>query len=127
MSMTLNGVAPEVAERLAAVARDLRIAIYGGEGFPAWGTKFGEIEQQGMAVGLEMARLFMEQTVADQAQGPLPGQALEPHEGEVPQRIRQDYQTTLETPAGEIQWEQPQARLAKARRDFFPSGQSAGD
>jgi hypothetical protein len=127
MIMALNGVAPEVAERLAQVARDLRFAIYGAEGFPVWGTKFGEIEQQGMAVGLEMARLFMEQTVADQAQGPLPEQALEPHEGEVPKRICRDYPTTLETPAGEIQWGQPQTRLTKARRDFFPSGQSAGD
>ena len=126
MPRTQHNLTPEVAGRVAQVARDLRTAIYGPEGFPVWGTKFDEIEQQGMQIGLEVARQFMEQSVACQAQV-VPAEALAEQEGEVPQVIRKDSQSRLETPAGEIHWEQPQTRLTKARRDFFPSGPSAGD
>lgn len=112
---------------MAGVAYDLRTALYGPQGFPVWGTKFDELEQQGMQVGLEVARLFLEQSLASQAQAGMPPEALAAQEGETPQVIRKDFPATLETPAGEVQWQQPQARLAHARRDFFPSGQSAGD
>lgn len=127
MARTRHNLAPEVAEQLARVAHDMRTAIYGPDGFPVWGTKFDEIEQQGMEVGLEVARLFMEQSLASQAQAGMPEEALAEQEGEAPQVIRKDFQSKLETPAGELQWGQPQTRLTKARRDFFPSGQSAGD
>jgi hypothetical protein len=126
MARTQNNIAPEVAEQLAQVARDLRTAVYGPQGIPAWDTKFDEIEQQGMQVGLEIARLFMEQSVAEQAQA-VPPEALAEQAGDVPQVIRKDFESKLETPAGEVRWEQPQTRLTKARRDFFPSGQGAGD
>ena len=36
------------------------------------------------------------------------------------------HETALDTPAGEVEWKQPKTRLKKSRRDFFPSGQSAG-
>ena len=126
MARTHRNLAPKVAEQLAQVARDLRTAFYGPDGFPVWGTKFDEIEEQGMEVGLEVARLFMEQSVADQAQAGVPGEALEDHGGESPIPTGKGFQSKLETPAGDIEWEQPQTRLTKARRDFFPSGQSAG-
>lgn len=108
------------------MARDLRLAVYGEDGFPVWGTKFDEVEQQGMDIGHEVARLFMEQTVASQAQSDLPEQALEAQGNDTPKRINKDFKSTLETPAGEINWEQPKTRLTKVRRDFFPSGESAG-
>ncbi len=126
MTRPQNNVAPEVAEQLAQMARELRVAVYGEEGFPVWGTKFDEIEQQGMDIGREVARLFMEQTVASQAQGDLPQQALQPHGEDTPKLTNKDFKSTLETPAGEIHWEHPKTRLTKARRDFFPSGESAG-
>jgi hypothetical protein len=96
--------------------------VCGPDGFPEWGTKFDEIEQQGMQVGLEVARLFMEQSVASQAQAGTPAEALAEQAGDVPRVVRNNFESTLETPAGEVHWEQPQARLTKARRDFFPSG-----
>jgi hypothetical protein len=127
MARTQNNVTPEVGERLAEVVRELRTAIYGPDGFPVWGTRFAEIEQQGMDVGLEVARLFMEQSVAGQAQAGVPDEALEEQEGEIPEPVEEDFKSTLETPAGDVHWEQPQTRLTKARRDFFPSGPSTGD
>jgi hypothetical protein len=97
------------------------------EGFPVWGTKFDETEQQGMDIGHELARQFMEQSVASQAQAELPAEALQPQGKDTPQLINKDFKSTLETPVGEIDWDQPKTRLTKARQDFFPSGESAGD
>ena len=127
MTRPQNNVTPEVAERLAQLARELRIAVYGEEGFPVWGTKFDEIEQQGMDIGQELSRQFMEQSVASQAQAELPPEALQPQGKDTPQLVSKDFKSRLETPVGEIDWEQPKTRLTKARQDFFPSGESARD
>jgi hypothetical protein len=123
----INDVTPQVAARLAELAREMRQLAYGEDGVPEWGTKFTEIESQGMDVGLELARLFMEQSVEAQAER-APEAALE-CDGEVAvrERRRPTDTATLETAAGEVQWEQPRTRLAESRRDFFPSGEGAGD
>lgn len=125
MARTHNSIAPQLAGQLAQVARDLRRAIYGPEGFPQWGTRFDEIEQQGMDLGLEVARLFMEQSLASQAQAGLPEEALQEQQRETPKIIKH-CERKLETSAGEVHWDQPQTRLTKARRDFFPSGPGTG-
>ena len=36
------------------------------------------------------------------------------------------HETTLDTPAGEVEWKQPKTRLKKSRRDFFPQAQALG-
>lgn len=125
MTRTQNNVSPEMAQRLAELAREMRSAVYGEAGFPEWGTKFTEIESQGMSIGLEIARLFMEQAVDQQAHGTAPPECLESG-GEAAQVLGVEQEAQIETPAGEIQWDQPKARLSKARRDFFPSSQSTG-
>ena len=121
----INDVSPEAAARLAELAREMRELTDGGEGVPEWGTKFTEIESQGMNIGLELARLFMEQSVDEQAQR-VPDSALE-HEGEAARPTGQTQLAGLETAAGEVQWEQRRTRLTKSGRAFFPSGQGAGD
>lgn len=126
MTRQQNNVSPRVARRLADVAREMRELIYGDEAFPEWGTQFRQIEQQGMEMGLELARLFMEQSVTEQAQQTPPPEAYE-CDGETATPASPQKSATLETPAGEVHWDQPQARLSQARRDFFPSGPSAGD
>ena len=83
-----------------------------------------EIESEGMNIGLELARLFMEQSVGEQA-GHVPEEALE-CEGEVAKAGNHTKSATLETAAGEVEWEQPRTRLANSRRDFFPSGEGIG-
>lgn len=50
----------------------MRNAVYGEAGFPEWGTRFTEIEAPGMNIGLEIARLFMEQAVDQQSQSTAP-------------------------------------------------------
>ncbi len=68
-----------VQERLGEVAAELRQMIYGEQGYPEWGTKFAQIEDEGMAVGLELARVVdgavRQRTGHAHARGgsPLPG------------------------------------------------------
>ena len=61
-----SNVSLEVADQLAAAVREVRRLVFGGDGVPEWGTRFARIESEGMAVGLEFARLFMEQAVDEQ-------------------------------------------------------------
>lgn len=121
----INNVSPQVAARLVELAREMRELTYGGEGVPEWGTKFTEVESQGMNVGLELARLFMEQSFAEQAEC-VPDSALE-HEGEAAEPTEETKTARMETAAGEVQWDQPRTRLATSGRAFFPSGEGVGD
>jgi hypothetical protein len=126
MARTANTLPPEIASKLADVARELREHIYGEQACPEWGTRFTQIEDQGMQVGLELARLFMQQSVQHQADGEIPPQAVDcDGEHALIDKNRQ-HETTLDTPAGEVEWKQPKTRLKKSRRDFFPSGPSTG-
>ena len=102
----------------------MRQRVYGEEGVPEWGTKFTEIVSQGMNVGLELARLFMEQSVDEQS-GRMPDAAWECH-GETAEKGDATKATPLETAAGEVRWEQPQTRLVESGRAFFPSGAGVG-
>jgi|TARA_B100001971_G_scaffold198358_1_gene207964 hypothetical protein len=125
MSWTKKDFSPEVAQRLAVVAREMRQLVWDGDGVPEWGTLFSEIEQQGMSVGGELARLMMEQAVEEQAQVKPPDKSLSCEDENA--TVTKTDQTSLETPAGAVHWDQPLARLKQQRRDFFPSGQSTGD
>ncbi len=60
MAFAKKTVDPEVQQWLRQVAAEGRRLLYGEAGCPEWGTKFAEIEQEGMTVGLELARLLME-------------------------------------------------------------------
>ena len=123
MARGKNKVSPEVAQRLVDLAREMRQLVYGGAGVPEWGTRFSQIESDGMAVGLELARLMMEQSVGDQAEQ-VPAEALDSG-GEVAALAGTDAMAQ-ETPAGEVEWRHPRGDLKQSRRDFFPSGQSLG-
>ncbi len=120
-----NDVSPRVAERLTEIARELRGLVYGEEGFPEWGTRFTQIETAGMEIGHELARLFMEQAVAGQAGSQIPAEILDSGGGPATP-LGCIHETSVETPAGDVNWKQPAARLEESRRDFFPSGQIAG-
>jgi len=113
-----------VQERLGEVATELRHIIYGEQGYPEWGTKFAQIEDEGMAVGHELARLLMEQSVGEQATH-MPEEDLDcPEETAQPAGTNR---ANLKTQAGDVEWDEPAAYLNKARRAFFPSAEGAGD
>lgn len=119
-----SNVTEEVATKLAEAVREIRRLVYSGEGVPEWGTKFAEIETDGMAVGQEFSRLFMEQSVDEQADL-LPAEALDTG-GEVALRTGES-PIKLDTGAGQVEWGQPASYLKKSRRSFFPSGEGVGD
>ena len=76
MARKANSQTPEIAGKLAEVAQELRQQIYSEQACPEWGTRFTQIEDHGMQVGLELARVFMQQTVQHQADGEIPQQAV---------------------------------------------------
>lgn len=123
MAFVKQSISPEVQQRLREVAGELRGLLYGAAGCPEWGTKFREIEADGMSVGLELARLVMEQSVAEQAEQ-MPATAL---------RVAGDTVTPagaetmpVETEAGVVQWNQPRGYLKTGRKAFFPSARGTG-
>ena len=122
MAGTHRQIDPKVQERLEDMAAELRTLIYGESACPVWGTKFAEIESEGMAVGRELARLLMEQSVQEQTQH-MPDDALDV-DGQTA-RPAGTNKRLLETEAGDVAWSEPQASVN--RRDFPPSGPSIGD
>ena len=124
MARTDRKVDGAVQERLREVAAELRGLMYGEMGCPEWGTRFSEIEDDGMSVGRELSRLLMEQSVGEQTQH-MPPEALET--GHEQAQSAGTSTRPLETEAGEIAWEEPRAYLSKARKSFFPSREGTGD
>jgi hypothetical protein len=116
-------VSPEVQQRLETVAAELRELLYGAAGYPEWGTKFREIEAEGMSVGLELARLVMEQSVSEQAKVLPPG-SLSVAEDSV--LVTGTEEVPLETEAGIVHWDQPRGYLKKGRKAFFPPAARSG-
>lgn len=123
-SQHINDVSPDVAKRLVEIAREMRQLLYGEKAAPPWGTQFTQIESEGMDIGRELARLFMEQSVGEQA-GQVPAEALA-CDGEAAKPDKHPQAATLETAAGKVQWEQPRTHLATTGRAFFPSGPGVG-
>lgn len=123
MAFAKRSIRPELQERLREVAGELRELLYGPAACPEWGTKFREIEADGMSVGLELARLVMEQSAAEQAQQ-MPAAALAVPDDVV---VAAGVATTpVVTEAGTVEWDQPRGYLKSGRKAFFPSAPGAG-
>jgi len=123
MAFAKKKVDPQVQEWLRQVAAEGRRLLYGEAGYPKWGTRFAEIEQDGMTVGLELARLLMEQSVDEQAQQ-MPPSAPDVSGDEALAAGTES--AALKTEAGEVAWEQPRSYLKHSRKAFFPPTPSAG-
>lgn len=115
---------PQVRQRVAEIAAELRGLVYGAAGCPAWGTLFAEIEDDAKEVGHELIRLVMEQA-ADQQAEMVPPEALTTQAGEPVQRVGTQ-ERRLETESGPVSWEEPQAYLPRSRKAFFPSVEGVG-
>ena len=115
---------PQVRQRLAEMAAEARLLVYGEAGCPTWGTLFAEIEDDAKEVGHEFIRLLMQQTAEGQAET-LPDEALITDSGEVARSVGTE-ERTIETESGEVSWNEPKAYLRKSRKDFFPSVEGPG-
>jgi hypothetical protein len=123
MAFEKKSMSPSVQARLCEMATEMRGLLYGEIGCPEWGTKFTEIETTGMSVGLELARLVMEQSVDEQSHQ-MPKTAMAVDDDEV--TATKPKSRKLETEAGPVNWEEPCGYLKNARKAFFPSGPSFG-
>lgn len=123
MAFTKKSMSPGVQARLREVAAEMRGLLYGETGCPEWGTKFTEIETDGMSVGLELARLVMEQSVDEQSQK-IPKVAMAVDDDEITPTGTESH--PLDTEAGKVDWQQPCGYMKKARKAFFPSSASIG-
>jgi hypothetical protein len=123
MAFAKKSVDPSVQARLREMAAEMRGLLYGVAGCPEWGTKFTEIETDGMSVGLELARLVMEHSVDAQSHQ-MPKSAMAVDDDEV--TANKPKSRKLETEAGSVKWEEPCGYQKKGRKAFFPSGPSAG-
>lgn len=123
MAFARREISPEVQAELRVMSAAMRRLLYGETECPAWGTRFREIEGDAMSVGLELARLVIEDSVAEQAQR-MPASAMAPEDDEA--RPAGTKTTPIETEAGRVTWEQPRAELKKGRKAFFPPAASVG-
>jgi hypothetical protein len=123
MAFQRQAISAETQARLREMAAEVRELLYGEAGCPEWGTKFREIEQTGMSVGLELARLVMEQSVGVQAER-MPASALVVEGDET--RLAGTTSQPLQTEAGSVEWTEPRAELKRGRKAFFPPPASVG-
>ena len=124
MTQSGQGIDPAVQNRLAEMAEELRVLMYGEAACPKWGTKFAEMEAQDTAIGRELSRLLMQQSVQTQATQ-MPGEALQCPD-ETAQKAGVD-KRLLETESGSVEWDEPLGYLKKSRRSFSPSVEGSGD
>ena len=106
MAVQRAGIDAGMQSRWREMEEQVCWALSGPGGCPEWGTKFRELEQQGMSVGLELARLVMERSVATQAER-VPGAALVVEGDVVPSAGRETTlleQTTPLTPSFDGEW-----------------------
>jgi hypothetical protein len=124
MALKQNQLSSPVKQRLARMAAEMREILSGEVGHPQWGTSFAEIEADGMDIGLELARVTVEQAVASQAKEAPPEAWSVPDEQIQPAGRRR---RVVQTQLGKVAWEQPRGYRKKARRAFSPSGQGTRD
>src|SRR5512135_2289187 len=61
-------ISQQLQDRIEALAADLRKELYGPKGYPPWGTKFVEIEEQTGEVGDALACAMLSQSLREQAE-----------------------------------------------------------
>lgn len=110
----------KLRERIKSVAAELRFEVFGPEGYPAWGTKFVDIENQTAEVGDAIASEMLSQGLQEQAEG------VGHHDGkcggcgetipflEIAGRL-------LQAKRGEAVWQERYGECKHCRKAFFPS------
>ncbi|MCX5653182.1 MAG: hypothetical protein NTY65_00805 [Planctomycetota bacterium] len=119
--MALN---EKLRDRIRAFSAELRREVYGPQGYPAWGTKFIDIENQTGEVGDAIACEMLSQGLREQAKaaGHRDGKC---HCGE-PIPLEEIAGRLLQAKRGEAQWQETFGQCKRCRKAFFPSVASVG-
>ncbi|MGW8257108.1 MAG: hypothetical protein ACWGMZ_06460 [Thermoguttaceae bacterium] len=119
-------ISKELHDWIKGMTPELRQELWGPKGYPAWGTKFVEIEQQTGEVGDAIACALLSDGLHQQAEAeghpagkcggcgePIPFDEL---------AVR-----LLQARCGEVAWQESFGRCKRCRKSFFPSVPSLGN
>ena len=119
--MALN---EKLRDRIRAFSAELRREVYGPQGYPAWGTKFIDIENQTAEVGDAIACELLSQSLQEQAK------AAGHHDGKCrcgePIPLGEIAGRLLQAKRGDAQWQESFGQCKRCRKAFFPSVPSFG-
>ena len=109
----------QLRERIRHFSAELRYDLFGPQGYPAWGTKFIDIENQTAEVGDALACEMLSQGLQQQAEaaGFRDGKC---HCGE-PIPLEEMAGRLLQAKRGEAQWQETFGQCKRCRKAFFPS------
>ena len=115
----------KLQERIEALAAELRRELYGPKGYPPWGTKFVDMEEQTGEVGDALACAMLSQGLRDQAEvaGHTAGKCSGCGE---PIPLEEIAGRLLQAKRGEAAWQESYGRCKRCRKAFFPSLPSLG-
>ncbi len=119
--MALN---ERLRERIRAFSAELRREVYGPQGYPAWGTKFIDIESQTAEVGDALACEMLSQSLQGQAEAAGHGDGKCRCGEPVP--LEEVAGRLLQAKRGEAQWQESFGQCKRCRKAFFPSVPSFG-
>jgi hypothetical protein len=110
----------ELQRQIEALAADLRKELYGPKGYPPWGTKFVELEEQTGEVGDALACAMLSQSLREQAERE--GHAAGKCSGcGTPIPLEEIAGRLLQAKRGEAVWQESSGRCPRCRKAFFPS------
>jgi hypothetical protein len=113
-------ISQQLQDRIEAVATDLRKELYGPKGYPPWGTKFVEIEEQTGEVGDALGCAMLSQSLREQVEteGHTAGKCSGCGE---PIPLEEIAGRLLQAKRGEAAWQESYGRCKRCRKAFFPS------
>ena len=119
-------ISPQLQTRIEALAKELNKEVYGPKGYPPWGTKFADMEEQTGEVGDALACAMLSHGLREQAErdghpaGKCGGCGEPIPLGEIAGRL-------LQAKRGEAVWQESFGRCKRCRKAFFPSLPSLGN
>jgi hypothetical protein len=113
-------ISRHLQKRIEELAVELRKELYGPKGYPPWGTKFVEMEEQTGEVGDALACAMLSQSLRDQAErdGHTAGKCSGCGE---PIPLEEIAGRLLQAKRGEAAWQESYGRCKRCRKAFFPS------
>jgi len=116
----------QLRDRIAAMAVELRRELWGPKGYPPWGTKFTEMEEETADVGDAFACVLLSQGLQEQAEaeGHVAGKCSGCGE---PIPLEEIAGRLLQAKRGEAVWQESYGRCRRCRKAFFPSLPSLGN
>ena len=119
-------ISRELLDRIKSMTAELRQELWGPKGYPAWGTKFVEIEEQTGEVGDVIACALLCEGLQEQAEAE--GHAAGKCGGcGEPIPLEEIAGRLLQAKRGEAVWQESYGRCKRCRKAFFPSVASVGD